>query len=215
MARILVIDHHDSAVYTLVDLLLQLGAECETRRLDTVAVEETDLYDGVLLGPGPGLPEDTGGLLDVVRHVTDHYRPVLGVGLGYHAIAVAAGASVGPAPELMPPGRTSQAFHRGAGILRGLPSPMRVTSYHARAVDRGTLPLDLEVTAHTDNDVVLAVRHGELPVEGVQFDPTSVVSEGGVRMLANWLATCGDPRALDRAAIMEPENAAPASDLAP
>lgn len=204
MTRILVVDNYDSATYTLVDLLTRLGAECVVRRCDAVRPEDADDHDGVLLGPGPGIPETAGSCIGVVRHVTAHRGPLFGVGLGHHAIAVAAGASVGPAPELMPPGRTCPVYHRGAGVLQGLPNPVRATCYHVRAVDRGTLPLDLEVTAHTDNDVVMAVRHWELPVEGVQFDPGSVLSEGGARMLGNWLATCGDAQAAERAATIEP-----------
>lgn len=204
MKRILVVDNYDSATYTLVDLLTQLGAPCAVKRCDTVRPEDTDGCDGVLLGPGPGIPETAGACIEIVRHVTAQGVALLGVGLGYHAIAVAAGASVGPAPELMPPGRACPVYHRGSGVLQGLPSPVRATCYHTRAVDRGTLPLDLEVTAHTDNDVVMAVRHWELPAEGVQFEPGSVRSEGGVQMLANWLVTCGDAHAVDRAAAVDP-----------
>lgn len=203
MTRILVVDNYDSTAYTLVDLLTQLGARCVVRRCDALRAEDAEGHDGVLLGPGPGIPETAGACVDIVRHVTALRAPLFGVGLGYHAIAVAAGASVGPAPELMPPGRTCSLYHRGGGVLQGLPSPVRVTCYHTRAVDRGTLPLDLEVTAHTDNDVVMAVRHWELPAEGVQFDPGSVLSEGGVRMLANWLVTCGDAQAVERATTIE------------
>lgn len=204
MTRILVVDNYDSATYTLIDLLTQLGAGCVIRRCDAVRPEDAEGCDGVLLGSGPGIPETAGSCIEIVRHVTAHGVPLFGVGLGYHAIAVAAGASVGPAPDLMPPGRTCPVYHRGAGVLQGLPSPVRATCYHTRAVDRGTLPLDLEVTAQTDNDVVMAVRHWELPAEGVQFDPGSVRSEGGVQMLGNWLVTCGDAQATDRVATIEP-----------
>jgi para-aminobenzoate synthetase component 2 len=196
MTRVLVVDNYDSFVYNLVHYLGQLGAECVVRRNDAVSVEELpDLHvDGVLLSPGPGIPEAAGVSVDMVRACAAAGVPVLGVCLGHQAIGVAYGATVRRAPELLH-GKTSIVHHSGAGVLAGLPDPFTATRYHSLAIDEDTLPPELEPTAHTPSGVLMAVRHRELPVEGVQFHPESVLTEGGHRMLATWLARCGDESA--------------------
>jgi para-aminobenzoate synthetase component 2 len=196
MTRVLVVDNYDSFVYNLVHYLGQLGAECVVRRNDAVTVDEVaDLHvDGVLLSPGPGIPEAAGVSVEMVRTCAAAKIPLLGVCLGHQAIGVAFGATVRRAPELLH-GKTSVVHHSGAGVLAGLPDPFTATRYHSLAIDEDTLPPELEATAHTPSGVLMAVRHRELDIEGVQFHPESVLTEGGHRMLATWLARCGDEHA--------------------
>jgi para-aminobenzoate synthetase component 2 len=193
--RVLVVDNYDSFVYNLVQYLAQLGAECVVLRNDDDALTASgalDGFDGVLVSPGPSTPERAGASVDVVRRCADAALPVLGVCLGHQAIGVAWGAVVDRAPELLH-GKTSRVHHKGAGVLAGLPDPFTATRYHSLTVLPDTIPADFEVTGRTESGVVMAMRHRELPVEGVQFHPESVLTDGGHRMLANWLAGCGHP----------------------
>lgn len=202
MARILVVDNYDSFVYNLVQYLYQLGASCEVRRNDAVGVRDAEGFDGVLLSPGPGTPEQAGVSVAMVRHCAEIRLPLFGVCLGLQSIGVAFGATVGRAPELMH-GKTSPVTHDGRGVFEGLPSPFTATRYHSLAVDPATVPEQLLVTART-GDVVMGLRHRELPIEAVQFHPESVLTDGGHRMLANWLAVCGDPDARAAAVGLAP-----------
>jgi para-aminobenzoate synthetase component 2 len=203
--RILVIDNYDSFVFNLVQYLGQLGAECEVRRNDEIelAAIGRSRVAGVLLSPGPGTPERAGICLDVLREYAGHV-PIFGVCLGHQAFGAAFGATVTRAPELLH-GKTSQVHHKGVGVLAGLPDPFTATRYHSLAVLPETLPDEIEVTGWTDSGVVMAMRHRDLPVEGVQFHPESVLTEGGHLMLANWLATCGFSEALERAPALAAE----------
>lgn len=205
MARILVVDNYDSFVYNLVQYLAQLGAATEVWRNDDPRLSD-DAWcadvDGVLLSPGPGAPQSAGACIDVVRR-HGATIPIFGVCLGLQAIAVAYGAQVTRAPELLH-GKTSAVLHDGAGVFTGLPSPLSTTRYHSLAIEPKTVPEELEVTARTDSGIIMAVRHRENPVEAVQFHPESVLTEGGHRMLANWLAVCGDPDAVPRSAGLSP-----------
>ncbi len=192
MTRILVIDNYDSFVYNLVQYLAQLGAEVTVRRNDEITAEqvlELDV-DGVLISPGPGVPEDAGVSMAVVGAAATTGLPVFGVCLGHQAIGVAFGAVVERAPELLH-GKTSDVLHAGDGVLNGLPTPFTATRYHSLTVREDTLPDELTVTARTASGVVMAVRHRDLPIEGVQFHPESVLTQGGHRILANWLLRCG------------------------
>jgi para-aminobenzoate synthetase component 2 len=200
--RILVVDNYDSFVFNLVQYLAQLGAACTVVRNDEVAPADARGYDGVLLSPGPGTPEKAGVCVDLVREVAGEV-PVLGVCLGHQAIAVAYGAIVERAPELLH-GKTSEVLHEGTGVLAGLPSPFTATRYHSLSVLEDSLPAELEVTGRTASGVVMAMRHRDLPLEGVQFHPESVLTEGGHRLLATWLVTCGDPAAPARAEGLAP-----------
>ncbi|WP_231486800.1 aminodeoxychorismate/anthranilate synthase component II [Candidatus Blastococcus massiliensis] len=200
---VLVVDNFDSFVYNLVQYLGQLGVRCIVRRNDAVTVDELPDLDvaGVLLSPGPGTPSGAGVTVPMVHAAAEQGVPVLGVCLGHQAIAEAFGGEVVRAPELLH-GKTSQVVHEGEGVLAGLPSPFTATRYHSLAVDVATVPEELEVTGHTPSGIVMALRHRELPIEGVQFHPESVLTEGGHRMLATWLTTCGlspDPAALEAA----------------
>ncbi|HEV7626514.1 MAG TPA: aminodeoxychorismate/anthranilate synthase component II [Streptomyces sp.] len=199
-ARILVVDNYDSFVFNLVQYLYQLGAECEVVRNDETELRHADEdFDGVLLSPGPGTPEQAGVCVEMVRHCAAGGVPVFGVCLGMQSMAVAYGGVVGRAPELLH-GKTSQVLHEGVGVFAGLPSPFTATRYHSLGVASADVPDELHVTAHTESGLVMGLRHRELPVEGVQFHPESVLTEWGHLMLANWLAECGDPDAVERSA---------------
>ncbi|TDO67275.1 para-aminobenzoate synthetase component 2 [Kribbella sp. VKM Ac-2571] len=202
MPRILVVDNYDSFVYNLVQYLQQLQADTTVLRNDEVTPDQAAEYDGVLLSPGPGTPEEAGACVDIVKE-KGREVPIFGVCLGLQAIGVAYGGVVGRADELLH-GKTSQVFHDGAGVLSGLPSPFTATRYHSLAIAQDSVPDELQVTARTEAGVIMAARHRDLPVEGVQFHPESVLTEGGHRMLANWLEICGDPDAVARSAGLAP-----------
>ncbi|MCE7005063.1 aminodeoxychorismate/anthranilate synthase component II [Kibdelosporangium philippinense] len=189
--RVLVVDNYDSFVYNLVQYLAQLGAECVVLRNDSAELE-LDGFDGVLVSPGPGTPERAGRSIELIKLAAERKTPVLGVCLGHQAIGVAWGATVDRAPELLH-GKTSQVYHDGAGVLAGLPDPFTATRYHSLTVLPETIPAEFEVTGKTETGIVMGMRHRELPIEGVQFHPESVLTDGGHRMLANWLAGCGHP----------------------
>ncbi|WP_377270336.1 aminodeoxychorismate/anthranilate synthase component II [Peterkaempfera sp. SMS 1(5)a] len=208
-ARILVVDNYDSFVFNLVQYLYQLGATCEVVRNDEVTVDHAvprsgdEGFDGVLLSPGPGTPEEAGVCIEMVRHCAAAGLPLFGVCLGLQSIAVAYGGVVGRAPELLH-GKTSEVLHQGAGVFTGLPSPFTATRYHSLAVEQDSIPDVLETTSWTESGVVMGLRHREAPVEGVQFHPESVLTEHGHRMLANWLVQCGDAAAVGRSAGLAP-----------
>jgi len=203
--RVLVVDNYDSFVFNLVQYLGQLGVDCEVRRNDEVAVPEVGRLgvDGLLLSPGPGTPDRAGVCMDLVREYAGKL-PIFGVCLGHQAIGAAYGATVARAPELLH-GKTSTVHHDGAGVLSGLPDPFTATRYHSLAVVESTLPDEIEVTGRTGAGVVMAMRHRSLPVEGVQFHPESVLTQGGHLMLANWLTACGYAAAMDRAPALAAE----------
>lgn len=201
-AGILIVDNYDSFVFNLAQYLAQLGAAVEVRRNDAVSVDEALSYDGVLLSPGPGDPHDAGVCMDIVTGCAGRV-PVLGVCLGHQAIGAVFGGVVSRAPELLH-GKTSMVHHGGVGVLRGLPNPFRATRYHSLAVEPESMPPALEVTGWTSSGVVMALRHRSFDVEGVQFHPESVLTEGGHRMLANWLVRCGDADAIARSAGLAP-----------
>ncbi|GAB3580218.1 aminodeoxychorismate/anthranilate synthase component II [Calidifontibacter terrae] len=203
MTRILVVDNYDSFVFTIVGYLEQLGAECEVRRNDEVTTEDAVGFDGVLISPGPGTPEEAGVSMEMIRACADRAQPMFGVCLGHQALGVAYGAVVSRAPELLH-GKTSQIVHDGSGVLAGLPSPFTATRYHSLAIESATMPTELVVTGRTDSGVIMAVRHIDLPLHGVQFHPESVLTEGGHRMLANWLVDAGMVDAVERSVGLAP-----------
>jgi para-aminobenzoate synthetase component 2 len=199
---ILIVDNYDSFVFNIAQYLAQLGARVEVRRNDEVTTAEAARHDGVLLSPGPGDPHDAGVCMEMVGACAGRV-PLFGVCLGHQAIGAVYGGTVSRAPELLH-GKTSMVHHRGEGVLKGLPNPFRATRYHSLAVEQDSVPDELEVTGWTDSGVVMALRHRELDVEGVQFHPESVLTEGGHLMLANWLARCGYPDAVPRSAGLAP-----------
>ena len=193
MTRILVVDNYDSFVYTIVGYLDQIGARTVVVRNDAVPSPDADgrywyddgdgspePYDGVLVSPGPGTPTEAGASEDVIRACARSRTPMLGVCLGHQALAEVYGGKVTHAPELMH-GKTSLVEHTGHGVLAGLPMPFTTAS-----------------------GIVMGLQHRELPLHGVQFHPESVLTEGGHRLLANWLETCGLEGAVERAKGMAP-----------
>ena len=207
MTRILVVDNYDSFVYTLNGFLQQLGADTDVVRNDSFdaadAAETIGGYDAVLLSPGPGKPSDAGVSIPVVFAALETGTPLLGVCLGHQAIAEALGATVTNADELMH-GKTSVIRHDDSPFYDGVPDGFTATRYHSLAVVDGTVPESLVVTSRTDGGVIMGLRHVSAPVYGVQFHPESVLTEGGYKMLANWLATAGLVEAPARAAELNP-----------
>ena len=192
MTRILVVDNYDSFVYNLVQYLGQLGAEVLVKRNDAVTPAELDdlAVDGVLISPGPGMPQDAGNAMALVSACAERVLPLFGVCLGHQAIGAVFGAPIVRAPELVH-GKTSEVTHDAAGVLVGLPSPFTATRYHSLAIEESALPQEIVVTGRTASGVVMALRHATLPIDGVQFHPESVLTQGGHLMVANWLKRCG------------------------
>ncbi|MGZ4239994.1 MAG: anthranilate synthase component II [Actinomycetota bacterium] len=194
--RILVIDNYDSFTYNLVQELAELGAEPTVVRNDAWTMDEVEVFgaDGIVISPGPGSPEnarDVGISNDVIRELGPRV-PLLGVCLGHQCIGYVFGGRIVRAPELLH-GKTSQIYHRGEGVLDGLPIPFEATRYHSLIVERASLPHELKVTAETHDEIVMALRHREHPIEGVQFHPESVLTPEGMRLLRNFLKRCEEP----------------------
>jgi anthranilate synthase/aminodeoxychorismate synthase-like glutamine amidotransferase len=192
MARILLIDNYDSFTYNIVQYLAELGADVEVHRNDAIQPEAiaSQPPDGIVLSPGPGTPDEAGITLDVIRRFGGQI-PMLGVCLGEQSMGQVYGGNVVRAPYLMH-GRTSAVHHDGKGVFANLPNPFIATRYHSLVVDRDTLPDCLEITAWTEDGLIMGLRHKDLPkVEGVQFHPESILTEAGKPLLANFLAMVG------------------------
>ncbi|MGP4058353.1 aminodeoxychorismate/anthranilate synthase component II [Mycobacterium sp. 4D054] len=219
--QVLVVDNYDSFVFNLVQYLGQLGVHAQVWRNDDDRLSsDADIrraageFDGVLLSPGPGTPERAGASIALVHACAATGTPLLGVCLGHQAIGVAFGGTVDRAPELLH-GKTSTVHHTDQGVLRGLPDPFTATRYHSLTILPETMPAELEVTARTvgvqrsdggdDGGVIMGVRHRELPIHGVQFHPESILTQGGHRMLANWLGYCGQAPAESLVRALEDE----------
>jgi para-aminobenzoate synthetase component 2 len=189
MKKIVVIDNYDSFTYNLVQYVQSLGAACDVRLNDrTTSAEIGDAKaDGILLSPGPGTPDDAGVTLSVISEHAGK-TPIFGVCLGLQSIGQAFGGKVIRAPRLMH-GKTSPIRHDGKSIYSGLPSPFEATRYHSLVVEEATLPDCLEVTARTPEGEIMGLRHKQLPVEGVQFHPESILTEHGLKLVQNWLTS--------------------------
>jgi anthranilate synthase/aminodeoxychorismate synthase-like glutamine amidotransferase len=187
--RVLVIDNYDSFVFNLVQYLGELGAEPVVHRNDALTVDDAVAIDAdaILLSPGPGRPEHAGIMCDLIPVAAARRIPVLGVCLGHQAIGHVYGGEVVAAPELMH-GKTSWITHDGQGVFAGLPDPLEATRYHSLVVERASLPDVLTITAETSDGTVMGFRHRTLPVEGVQFHPESILTNGGHDLLANFLS---------------------------
>jgi para-aminobenzoate synthetase component 2 len=205
VTKILVVDNYDSFVFNIVQYLQQLGAEVVVKRNDEVNANSINEFDGVLLSPGPGTPEDAGACIEIVNAAIEKQKPLLGVCLGHQAIGAALGAKVSRAPELLH-GKTSQVQHKNEGVFKDLKSPFRATRYHSLAIENPNFPNDLIITATTESGVIMGVKHKTAPIEGVQFHPESVLTEGGHRLLANWLETTGDNQAISVSATIPSVN---------
>jgi anthranilate synthase/aminodeoxychorismate synthase-like glutamine amidotransferase len=188
---VFVLDNYDSFTYNLVQYLGELGAEMEVRRNDELTVDEVEALkpERILLSPGPCTPQDAGILVPLIQRMAGK-TPILGVCLGHQAIGEAFGGQVVRAAELMH-GKTSPVNHDGKGVFAGLPTPLTCTRYHSLIVAEDSLPKELEITARSDGkdgeSIIMGLRHRSLPVEGVQFHPESVLTEGGRRMIRNFL----------------------------
>ena len=207
MTRILVVDNYDSFVYTLNGYLHELGAETVVVRNDAISPEKIDEtlanFDGVLISPGPGKPSDAGISIDMVLAAGRLNKPLLGVCLGHQAIAEAFGATVTNAEELMH-GKTSLIRHDDSDFYAGVGQPFTATRYHSLAVVAATVPPELIVTSKTEGGVIMGLRHSVAPIHGVQFHPESVLTEGGYRMLGNWLEAVGLKGAAELARTKNP-----------
>lgn len=190
MRRILVIDNYDSFVYNLVQYLGELGADPQIWRHDALTLDDVERIDpdGILISPGPGTPDDAGLSNDLIEKWSARV-PVFGVCLGMQCMGQVFGGDVVRAPEIVH-GKTSFIRHEGAGVFEGLPNPLEATRYHSLIVERSTLPECLEITAETDDGLIMGLRHRTLEVEGVQFHPESILTVGGHEMLANFLKRC-------------------------
>ena len=205
MTKILVVDNYASFVFNIVQYLQQLGADVVVKRNDEVNASSINEFDGVLLSPGPGTPEDAGACIEIVNAAIEKQKPLLGVCLGHQAIGAALGGKVSRAPELLH-GKTSQVQHKNEGVFKDLKSPFRATRYHSLAIENPNFPNDLTITATTESGVIMGVKHKTAPIEGVQFHPESVLTEGGHRLLANWLETTGDKQAISVSATIPSVN---------
>ncbi|MGH0035556.1 MAG: anthranilate synthase component II [Myxococcota bacterium] len=186
------IDNYDSFTYNLVQYLGELGARVEVVRNDDESVEALleRRPDGVVVSPGPGVPEDAGVSVEAVRRFGAQGTPVFGVCLGHQALGVASGGHIVRARSIMH-GKTSKVEHDGKGVFAGLPQPFEATRYHSLVIEAATLPEVLEVSARTPDGEIMGVRHREWPAEGVQFHPESILTLSGKELLANFLARCG------------------------
>ena len=189
--RLLLVDNYDSFTFNLVQYLGELGAAVEVHRNDQIDVDGIRARhpDGVVLSPGPCTPDQAGVTLPAIRALAGEV-PILGVCLGHQAIGQAFGGRVVRNARIVH-GKASPVRHRGRGLFAGLPSPFAAGRYHSLVVDRGTLPRELSITAWTEEGEIMGLRHRRLPVEGVQFHPESILTDGGKRLLANWLARLG------------------------
>ncbi len=185
------IDNYDSFTYNLVQYLGELGAHTEVLRNDAESVAEllARRPAGLVISPGPGQPRDAGTSVDAVKGFGEAGIPILGVCLGHQAIGVAFGARIGRARSIMH-GKTSSIEHDGRGLLRELPSPFEATRYHSLVIEEESCPPVLEISARTEDGEIMGVRHRELPIEGVQFHPESILTPMGKRLLGNFLSTC-------------------------
>ena len=188
---VFVLDNYDSFTYNLVQYLGELGEEVVVRRNDLVSLDEIEAMRParIVLSPGPCTPQEAGISIDLIRHFAGKL-PILGVCLGHQAIGAAFGGNIIRASTLMH-GKTSQVEHDGRGIFRGVPSPLTCTRYHSLIVEEATLPPELEITARAierdGSAVIMGVRHRQVPVEGVQFHPESVLTQSGKQIVANFL----------------------------
>jgi anthranilate synthase/aminodeoxychorismate synthase-like glutamine amidotransferase len=195
-ARVLVIDNYDSFVYNLVQYLGELGADPVVHRHDAVTLAELVELDpdAVLVSPGPGdpgtHPENVGVSNEAIAHFGAAGVPVLGVCLGHQCIGHVFGGAIVRAPHVMH-GKTSQISHDGRGVFRDLPSPFTATRYHSLVVERSSVPPVLEVTAESEDGLVMGLRHRELPIEGLQFHPESILTDHGHDLLRNFLTPTG------------------------
>jgi len=192
VVRVAMVDNYDSFTYNLVQYLSELGARVDVVRNDAISAAELIAAEpqGVMISPGPGEPRDAGISIEVVRECASHRTPLLGVCLGHQAIGVAFGAKIVRARSIMH-GKVSAIEHDGRGVFRGLPNPFEATRYHSLVIAEDSVPPELEISARTRDGEIMGVRHRELPIEGVQFHPESIVTRDGKALLRNFIDRLG------------------------
>ncbi|KZE53536.1 anthranilate synthase [Brevibacillus parabrevis] len=186
---ILMIDNYDSFTYNLVQYVGELGEELQVYRNDKITLEEIERLapDYLMISPGPCTPNEAGISMEAIRHFAGKI-PILGVCLGHQSIGQVFGAKVIRAERLMH-GKTSEVIHDGKTIFQGIPSPFTAARYHSLIVEEASIPGELEITARTAEGEIMALRHREYPIEGVQFHPESIITEHGKQLLQNFLTT--------------------------
>jgi anthranilate synthase component 2 len=185
---ILLLDNYDSFTYNLAQYLGELGCRVEVHRNDRISVEQIAQRkpERIVISPGPCTPQEAGICVELIQELAGKI-PILGVCLGHQAIGAAFGGKIIRAPKLFH-GKTSQIRHDGSGVFRGLPNPFTATRYHSLIVERKSLPAELQVTAETDDDIIMGMQHRQYPLMGVQFHPESVLTESGKQLLKNFLS---------------------------
>lgn len=185
---ILLLDNYDSFTYNLAQYLGELGCQVEVHRNDRISVEQIAQRkpERIVISPGPCTPQEAGICVELVQKLAGKI-PILGVCLGHQAIGAAFGGKIIRAPKLFH-GKTSQIRHDGSGVFRGLPNPFTATRYHSLIVERKSLPAKLQVTAETDDDIIMGMQHQDYPLIGVQFHPESVLTDSGKQLLKNFLS---------------------------
>jgi len=185
---ILLLDNYDSFTYNLAQYLGELGCQVEVHRNDRISVEQIAQRkpERIVISPGPCTPQEAGISVELVQKLAGKI-PILGVCLGHQAIGAAFGGKIIRAPKLFH-GKTSQIRHDGSGVFRGLPNPFTATRYHSLIVERKSLPAELQVTAETDDDIIMGMQHREYALMGVQFHPESVLTDSGMQLLKNFLS---------------------------
>ena len=189
--RLLMIDNYDSFTFNLVQYLGELGAQVDVVRNDVKTVDELLERDpaGVVISPGPGEPKSAGISVEIVSACAKRGIPLLGVCLGHQSIGVAFGGQIVRARSIMH-GKVSSIEHDGSGVLRGIASPFEATRYHSLVIERDSCPEELAITARSDDGEIMAVRHREFPIEGVQFHPESILTRVGKTLLGGFLERC-------------------------
>ena len=196
--KILVVDNHDSFVFNIVQYLDELGAVTHVVKNEEIEPKYCQNFDGVVISPGPGNPQNAGASIDVVKYCDRHEIPILGICLGLQVIGAAYGAKISSAPELLH-GRTSEILHDGTEIFKEIPNNFIATRYHSLAIEPDSMPAELQITAKCSDGTIMGISHRSKKIVGVQFHPEAVLTQFGYELLANWLEICGDVGARNRA----------------
>ena len=196
--KILVVDNHDSFVFNIVQYLDELGAVTHVVKNEESEPKYCQNFDGVVISPGPGNPQNAGASIDVVKYCDRHEIPILGICLGLQVIGAAYGAKISSAPELLH-GRTSEILHDGTDLFKDIPNNFIATRYHSLAIESDSVPAELQVTAQCSDGTIMGISHRSKKIVGVQFHPEAVLTQYGYELLANWLEICGDVGARNRA----------------
>jgi para-aminobenzoate synthetase component 2 len=196
--KILVVDNHDSFVFNIVQYLDELGAVTHVVKNEEIEPKYCQNFDGVVISPGPGNPQNAGASIDVVKYCDRREIPILGICLGLQVIGAAYGAKISSAPELLH-GRTSEILHNGTDLFKDIPNNFIATRYHSLAIEPDSIPEILQITAKCSDGTIMGISHCSKKIVGVQFHPEAVLTQYGYELLANWLEICGDVGARNRA----------------